>query len=469
MLQKQEMEEVLSILLEAGGDFGELFFEDTRSAEMSMIDGKLEKVNSGRICGIGLRAFLNTNAVYAYTNDLSIENLKGTARRIGKALKGLPKPQEPFILNEKHYETKLLVLLPFEIIEKREKKHVMQMANEGARTYAPSGSALADLIGQIEVSYLEKDQYVRIANTDGMLTEDRRRRTRLTTRVIAAENGQKETGSSSPGYGTGFEFYNLIDPREVGQEAARIALRMIRADYAPAGMMPVVIGNGFGGVIFHEACGHSLEATSVAKGASVFCGKVGQKIANDCVNAVDDGTIPNAWGTSTVDDEGTPTQRNQLIENGILKGYLVDRLNARKMGANPTGSGRRENYTYAPTSRMSNTFLMPGQSIPEEIIANTERGLYAKTMGGGSVQPTTGEFNFAVLEGYLIEKGRVVKPVRGATLIGKGHEVLEKIDMIGNDLTRSQGMCGSISGSIPADVGQPTIRVSELLVGGRNT
>jgi len=468
MLQKRDIEEVLSVLLETGGDFGELFFEDTRSAEMSMTDGKLEKVNTGRLFGVGLRAFLETKAVYAYTNDLSIDNLKATARRIGKALKGPSKGYESVTLSEKHHQTKLPVLTPFEIMERQEKKRVMRLAHEGARTFAPAGSALNDLIGQVEVKYLEKDQYVRIANTEGVFTEDRRRRTRLITTVIATEYGQKETGSSSPGSGAGFEFYNLIDPKEVGREAARIALRMIRADFSPAGMMPVVIDNGFGGVIFHEACGHSLEATAVAKGASVFCGKVGQKIAADCVSAVDDGTIPNAWGTCTVDDEGMPTQRNLLIENGVLKGYLIDRINARKMGMKPTGSGRRENYTFAPTSRMSNTFLLPGYSIPAEIIANTEWGLYAKTMGGGSVQPTTGEFNFAVLEGYLIEKGRVSKPVRGATLIGKGHEVLEKIDMVGNNLARSQGMCGSISGMVPADVGQPTIRVSALLVGGRN-
>jgi TldD protein len=327
---------------------------------------------------------------------------------------------------------------------------------------------LNELITQVEVKYVERSQRVLIANTEGLIAEDHRSRTRLSATVIASENGQKETGHCSPGAGTGFEFYNQIDPYETGQEAARIALRMIRADFAPAGSMPVVIGNGFGGVIFHEACGHSLEATFVAKNASVFAGKIGQKVGNECVNAVDDGTIVNAWGSSTIDDEGNPTQRNVLIENGILKSYLIDKLNARKMNMKPTGSGRRQNYTFAPTSRMSNTFLLPGKYTPEEIISNTEYGLYAKKMGGGSVQPSTGEFNFAVLEGYIIEKGRVVKPVKGATLIGKGHEVLEKIDRVANDLSRATGMCGSISGSIPADVGQPTIRVSELLVGGRN-
>ena len=266
----------------------------------------------------------------------------------------------------------------------------------------------------------------------------------------------------------GFEFFNLKDPRAAGERAARIADRMVKAEYAPAGKMPVIISNEFGGVIFHEACGHALEATGVAKGASVFAGKLGQKIANECVSAVDDPTIHNAWGSANVDDEGTPTRRNLLIDRGILKSYMIDRLGALKMEMEPTGSARRQDYTYAPTSRMSNTFLLPGEYYPEEIIAATDYGLYAKSLGGGSVMPSTGEFNFAVMEGYMIENGRITKPVRGATLIGKGNEVLTKIDMVGNDLARGQGMCGSISGSIPADVGQPTVRVSELIVGGRN-
>jgi TldD protein len=242
---------------------------------------------------------------------------------------------------------------------------------------------------------------------------------------------------------------------------------MVRAEYAPAGKMPVVIANEFGGVIFHEACGHALEATSVAKGASLFANKLNQKVAADCVTSVDDGTIPNAWGSSNIDDEGTLTQRNVLIENGVLKSYLVDRFHAKKMNTKPNGCGRRESYKYIPTSRMSNTFIAAGKYLPEEIISATDYGLYAKRMGGGSVHPATGEFNFAVMEGYLIEKGRIVKPVRGATLIGKGIDVINNIDMVGNDLARGQGMCGSISGSVPADVGQPTIRVKELIVGGR--
>ena len=231
--------------------------------------------------------------------------------------------------------------------------------------------------------------------------------------------------------------------------------------------MPVIIDNGFGGVIFHEACGHGLEATSVAKGNSVFAGKIGQMIASPVVSAVDDGTIPNEWGTINIDDEGTPSRRNLLIENGILKGYMIDKLNGRRMGMASTGSGRRESYKYAPTSRMTNTFILNGKSSLDEMISSVEKGIYAKYMGGGSVNPATGNFNFAVMEGYLIENGKITSPVRGATLIGSGSEILKKIEMVGNNLAYGQGMCGSVSGSICTIVGQPAVKVSEITVGGR--
>lgn len=242
---------------------------------------------------------------------------------------------------------------------------------------------------------------------------------------------------------------------------------MLHAEECPSGKMTVVIGNGFGGVIFHEACGHGLEATSVSKELSIFSNKLGQKIASDIVNAVDDGTIEGGWGSGNIDDEGIPTHRTVLIENGILKNYLIDSFNGRRMHMEGNGATRRESYQFEPTSRMSNTFLLPGKETPEEIIAETEYGLYAKSLGGGSVNPTTGDFNFAVTEGYLIENGKVTRPVKGATLIGNGADILMKIDRIGNDLERAQGMCGSASGSIPVDVGQPTIRVQDITVGGR--
>ena len=265
----------------------------------------------------------------------------------------------------------------------------------------------------------------------------------------------------------GMELYDMKTPEDAGTEAARQAVTMLHAGYAPAGNMAVAIENGFGGVIFHEACGHSLEATSVATGRSQFCGKLGQQIASPIVTAIDDGTEPNSWGSNNIDDEGHPTQKLVLIENGILKNYLVDRLGSRRMGMPATGCGRRQNYHYEPTSRMSNTYIAAGKDDPEEIIGTMEYGLYAAAMGGGSVNPVTGEFNFAVREGYMVRDGKIAEPVRGATLIGKGSEILPKIDRVSRNLESAQGMCGSKSGSIPTNVGQPLIRVSSITVGGR--
>ncbi len=250
-------------------------------------------------------------------------------------------------------------------------------------------------------------------------------------------------------------------------KAAKQAVTMLHAEPCPAGVMPVVIDGGFGGVIFHEACGHSLEAAAVAFGNSEFAGKLGQRIASPVVTAVDDGTLPNAWGSLNIDDEGLPTTRLVLIENGILKNYMIDKLNARRMNMAPTGSGRRQDYTFAPTSRMRNTFIAAGSDDEAEIISSCPDGLYARSMGGGSVNPVTGEFNFAVDEGYLIRGGRIDRPVRGASLIGRGSDILMKIDRVGKNLRLAQGMCGASSGSVPVNVGQPMIRVTDITVGGR--
>ena len=265
----------------------------------------------------------------------------------------------------------------------------------------------------------------------------------------------------------GIEMFGSIDPAYHGREAARVAHTMLHAKNCPAGNMAVAIDNGFGGVIFHEACGHALEASAVAKGNSVFANKLGEQIASTKVTAIDDGTMPNAWGSLNIDDEGNKTQRNVLIENGILKGYMIDKLNGRRMNMAVTGSSRRQSYKFQPTSRMTNTYIAAGNDKADEIIKSIEDGLYAKKLGGGSVNPVTGEFNFSVQEGYLVKNGVIQEPVRGASLIGKGSEVLMDIDMVGDNFEVAQGMCGSSSGSIPTNVGQPMIRVKKMTVGGR--
>ena len=461
MISEKILQAMLVELIRRGADFADIFIEERNSNNISMTAGKVETALSGRSFGVGVRATKGAQSIYAYTNEITENALMAVAQGIGDVLASNRKNDITLNFEEKKISNRHLFILDPASVSKSERVKIMKTATEGAKS-------VSKLISQVSVDFWDYDQKIWIYNSEGLKTSDRRLRTRLMISAVATKEGEKETGFFGPGAAMGFEFYNTFDVYEAGQKAGRIAARMINAEYAPAGKMPVIISNEFGGVIFHEACGHALEATSVAKGASVFAGKLGEKVAADCVSAVDDATIPNAWGSANIDDEGTPTRRNVLIENGILKSYLIDKFNGRKMGMESTGSARRQDYRYAPTSRMSNTFILPGEYYPEEIIANTEYGLYAKSMGGGSVIPGTGEFNFSVREGYLIEKGKITKPVRGATLIGKGSEVLWKIDMVGNDLARAQGMCGSASGSIPADVGQPTIRVSELIVGGRN-
>lgn len=459
MLNKQLIEDTLAAALSTGGDFAEVFVEDRTNNGIVMIGGKVESTMSGRDYGIGIRIFKGFNSIYAYTNKSDRDTLIETAKKAAAALEG---NSLDLTLNLKKEDVKNINIIQIDPskVDKTKKVQIMRQAYESAFNYD-------ELITQVTVNYTDYIQNIMVANSEGLWKEDRRVRSRLGISSVAGKNGEMQSGFFGPGAAKGYEFFENLDIDYYAKEASRIAVTMVNAKYCPSGRMPVIIDNGFGGVIFHEACGHGLEATAVAKGLSVFAGKIGQQIASPLVTAIDDGSIPNEWGSYNIDDEGRASQRNVLIENGILKGYMIDKLNGRRMNMDATGSSRRQSYRFAPTSRMSNTFIDNGKSRPEEIFANTEKGLYAKYMGGGSVNPATGEFNFAVMEGYIVENGKIKEPVRGATLIGKGTEVLNKIDMVGNNLLQSQGMCGSVSGSIPANVGQPMIRVSEITVGGR--
>jgi len=459
LLDKKIIEDVLYAALSKGGDFAEIFVEDKRNGHMKMVGGLLETNVSGRDHGVGIRIFDKHHSIYAYTNDSSRENLIKVAKEAAAALN-----TEKIHLDLTLDKRKTSNHNPIEIspipVDKKEKVDLLKKGHEAAKNYD-------EVISQVTVNYLEEEQNVLIANTDGLLVTDSRVRTRYAIQSVASKDGEMQVGHYAPGASMGFEFYKKIDVEEVAKEASRIAKTSVYADYCPSGVMPVIIDNEFGGVLFHEACGHALEAEFVAKGTSAFANKLGEQVASPLVTAIDDGTIKNGWGTTNVDDEGTPTRRNVLIEDGILKSYLIDKLNGRKMGMSSTGSGRRQSYKFAPTSRMNNTYIDAGSSTLDNMISNTEYGLYAKKLGGGSVNPATGDFNFAVMEGYIIENGKILKPVRGATLIGNGIKVLKLIDMVGNNLALGQGMCGASSGSIPANVGQPSIRVKSLTVGGR--
>ena len=460
MISKEIASKILSECLKTGGDFAEIFEEDSISNSIKILDNKVENALGGRSYGVGIRIFKGFKSVYAYTNENSLTSLLDTAHKAAVALGDL-KEDISIVINDKvNYINNHNIKYYPNSVGYDKKIGKMKEAYKSAKDFNPE-------ISQVSVVYIDKDQKILVANSEGTFAEDRRVRTRLAVSAVASKDNENQTGFEGPGAFKGFEIFDTIDPAYYGKEAARSAYVMLHAKNCPAGNMTVAIDNGFGGVIFHEACGHSLEATSVAKGNSVFAGKLGTQIASSKVTAIDDGTIANEWGSLNIDDEGNLTQKNVLIEDGILKSYMIDKLNGRRMGMKPTGNSRRQSYKYAPTSRMTNTYIAPGDSTPEEIISSISEGLYAKKLGGGSVNPVTGEFNFAVQEGYLVKDGKIQEPVRGASLIGKGSQVLMDIDMIGNNLALAQGMCGSSSGSIPVNVGQPMIRVKDMTVGGR--
>ena len=453
---------VLEMALSRGGDFAELFLEDRRDQSIVLKSNRIENVNSGRIFGAGIRIFVGHNAIYTYTNDMSMEGLLRCAKQTANAIQEAKKigfSISPFI------QTVAPIVHPITLrpcqTETEKKIAILKEANSSARA---CGSAIT----QVLCSYLDSEQDVTIINSDGLFVSDTRVYSRMACQAVASKGNENQIAHEAPGAMRGFElFTEHVNAKAIGETVGKSALLMIDAEPCPAGNMPVVIGNGFGGVLFHEACGHSLEATSVAPGASEFTGKLGEVIANERVTAYDDGTLPNEWGSENVDDEGTPTTNLTLIENGVLKNYMIDRLNSKRMNMPITGSARRQSYAYAPTSRMRNTYIANGTDSEKEMFATMGDGLYAAKLGGGSVNPATGEFNFSVMEGYLVKDGKIAQPVRGASLIGKGAEVLMRIDRVSDNMKMAQGMCGSISGSIPTNVGQPTIRVSTITVGGR--
>ncbi|ERI09889.1 TldD/PmbA family protein [Aneurinibacillus aneurinilyticus] len=459
MLHPATVERVLLAALSYGGDFAEVFVENKIEQNISMVKGEVEKARSGQDFGIGIRIFHGSDYLYTYTSNEDEEHLIKTARLLSQAAQKSEHRNKTITFQKRSFVPRHLAQIDPRVVSIHQKRDVLAELNHHAMAYHTA-------ISQVRTRYFDETQKVLIANSEGVWAEDIRVRTRTFIEAIATEGNQKQRGYVAPGAQKGFEFYNELDLRALAESAADTAVRMLEAKPCPGGKMPVVIDNGFGGVIFHEACGHGMEATAVAKGKGPYAGKLGQTVVSAKISAVDDGTINNEWGSLNIDDEGTPAKRNVLIKKGILKGYLVDKLNGRRMGMESTGSSRRQSYRFAPTSRMTNTYILGGADKLEDMIATTEYGLYAKTMGGGSVNTTTGDFNFAVLEGYMIENGKLTYPVKGATLIGNGRQTMYDVDMVGNNFLPGQGMCGSISGSIPVNVGQPALRVSQLTVGG---
>ncbi|MFW6299167.1 MAG: TldD/PmbA family protein [Bacillota bacterium] len=459
MIEKSILERVLNRALDSEADFAEVFVEHTLQQSISLQDQKVDDIGTNELSGAGIRLAKGYQSVYGHTNHIDEKSLLELAENLRVAFEGERVLGEVSLKPAETKNDHAIKVSPKTVSTDR-KVRLMKRADKAARLYSKD-------IKQVNVGYMDVVQNVQIASTEDIHVKDRRVRTRLAIHSVAQNEHDMQSGFNGPGAHQGFEFYDTIDVEEAARESARIAVTMLYADECPSKTMPVVVDNGFGGVIFHEACGHSLEATTVAKNASVFSGKKGVKIGSELVTAIDDGTIPNAWGSSNYDDEGRPQKKRVLIKEGVLTSYMVDHLNGLRMQEPSTHSGRRQSYKYAPTSRMSNTYIDNGDSTFDEIIENTDYGLYARKMGGGSVNPSTGEFNFAVMEGYMIRNGKIAEPVKSATLVGTGKDALKKIDMVGNNLERAQGMCGSASGSIPTDVGQPTIRISAITVGGR--
>ena len=459
MLEEKVASQVIDHAVSLGADFVDLFVERNQVGSVSTLSAKVQSVESGIDFGIGVRLVFGTKVLYGYTNKTELKELMRIASEL--AAKDLRDPAisiKPFDFIEVNDGHKAEIPLSKDSAFDEKIAYLLR-ANQVAKN-------ASNQISQTRGFCNQREQIVEIFNSEGLHTKDQRNYTRAGISAIAVEGNEQSTGSWNDGGLTGWEISSDIDAEITGSEAARQALVNLSAKPCPSGRMPVVIGPGFGGVIFHEACGHLLETTSVAKKASVFHDKMGEKIASSVVSAVDDGTLTKEWGSINIDDEGTKTQKTQLIKDGILTSFMTDRIGAQQTGFDRTGSARRESYRYAPASRMRNTFIEPGDSKVDDMIASIDRGIYASHMGGGSVQPGTGEFNFAVTEGYFIEDGKVQYPVKAATLISTGPAVLKEISMIGNDFSLACGICGSVSGGVPTTVGQASLKVDDILVGG---
>ncbi len=442
-----------------GADFAEVFGEDRRTTTATLDEGRIEDMSSGRLVGAGVRVVRAGTTGYAHTTDLSESGLAAAADAASAAARsGGGGATIVALVRASATQPHSVDVMPGSVSKQR-KADLLARADDAAR-------AESDAIRQVTVTYADTRRQILVANSDGLLAEDDQVRTRFAVNAIAMGDTGLQTGMEAPGGTVGFEFFDTHTPEEIAMTAARRALSKLSARPAPSGKLSVVLKRGAGGVLFHEACGHGLEADLVGRDSSVFRGRVGEMVASPLVTLVDDGLLARDWGAAAIDDEGTPSQRNVLIEDGVLTDYMWDLVRARKEGRASSGNGRRETYQNLPMVRMTNTFLMPGAEDPEEIIRQTPNGLYCVALGGGQVNTATGDFVFGITEAYMIENGVITEPVRGAQLIGNGPDTLCKIDAVGSDFDTWAGTCGKDGQGVPVSAGQPTLRVSELTVGG---
>lgn len=449
--------DILGKALQRGGDLAEVFAEERHSLSMRLEDGKIENVVSGTDRGASLRVVRGLATAFGYVESLEEAGLLSLAEQLSRSQTGAA--SEPSELDSPPTRPRFWVRKDPASVGAEEKAALLHLVDNTARAVSPE-------VRQVTAAYAESRQRIWVGNSDGMTAVDDRTRVMISVTVMAQRGELLQTGRETVAHHGGFELFSEESVAELATQAAERALAMLDSIPAPAGRMPVVLANGFGGVLFHEACGHGLEADYILKKTSVWEGRLGQKVASEEVFAYDDGVSAGMWGSAGCDDEGTAGRRTTLIEAGILTGYLSDKLRAGELGIALTGNGRRQDFRHMPYPRMTNTYFAPGAYTCDDLIADTGRALYAKSLSGGQVNPATGEFVFGVAEGYLIEKGRIGQAVRGATLIGNGPEVLRGIDAIADDLDVKAGMCGKEGQHVPVGSGQPTLRIRELTVGG---
>jgi len=460
LLEHDLIQRTLQAALRTGGDFAEVFAEDRRGSNARLDDGRLQSFNSGRDRGVGIRVVAGDTTGYAHTADLTEDGLRTAAEAAAAAARGGGGGTKTIALTRVEGPVVSPISVLPESVEKDKKAELLLRADAAARGEGSS-------IRQVIAVYADSRRRILVANSEGVLAEDDQVRTRFMVQAVAAGDTGMQTGYESTGFTMGFELFDQLDVEEFARTAARRALLKLRARPAPSGALPVVINRGGGGVMFHEACGHGLEADAIMKNASVYAGKVGELVASPLVTLVDDGTVGPEWGAFSVDDEGKPASRNVLIEDGVLTDYMWDHLRARKAERPSSGNGRRESYRHTPMVRMTNTFLLNRTEDPEEIVRQTPNGVYVASLGGGQVDTATGDFVFGMTEAYLIEDGQITDPLRDANLIGNGPEVLRNIDAVGNDFAFGPpGMCGKDGQSVPVGDGNPTLRVTSLTVGG---
>jgi TldD protein len=460
VIDQDVVQRVLGRALRSGGDFAEVFAEDRVSSSARLEDGRVEELTSGHDRGVGIRVVAGELTGFAHTADLSEAGLLAAAEVAAAAAKG-GKGGAPTELTRRPVTPGDIRLQPSDVA-KADKVALLRRAEEAAR------GAGGPSIRQVMVSLADNRRRFLVANSDGVLAEDDQTRTRFMVQAVASGDTGLQTGHEIIARSEGWELFDVHVPEEVAAEAVRRARLKLGARPAPSGALPVVIAAGIGGVLFHEACGHGLEADLVDKDASVFAGRMGTQVASPLVTVVDDGSMAREWGHLAIDDEGHPTQRNVLIQDGILTELMWDHLRATKHGRGGTGNGRRQTYRHLPMVRMTNTYLEAGTGDPEDIIASTPRGVYVKQLTGGQVNTATGDFVFGMGESYLIEDGRITEPLREGNLIGNGPEVLRTIDAVASDVAMGigGGMCGKDGQSVPVGVGQPTLRVASMTVGG---